>query len=145
MTDLKPAIRAAILAQPDITNYLSQWNNEPAVFTRRPVPTDAQFPMIVVSPNIAYGNEDALNKERGVITLDIIAYGRVAAPGTPEDHTRGVEAIGELLREVFHRQRWSLGNTPYHVISINVTGPFVAPTDSESVVARATTLIVRIE
>lgn len=145
MTDIAPDIRSAILAEPDITNYLAPWQSVPGVFTRRPVPEDAPFPMIVVSPEIAYGDEDALRKFRSVITRDVIVYGRVAAPGTVDDHTRRVEAVGYLLRELFHRQPRSLGNPAYHVISINATGPRVAPTDSDSIVARVVTLTVRIE
>lgn len=145
MTDIKPDIRAAILNEPDIVNFLEQWNGAPAVFTRRPVPEDAPFPMIVVSPYVAVGDFDGLNDMREIITLDVIAYGRVGAPGTVDDHTRRVEQIGFLLREIFHRQRLSLGNTSYHVVSINATGPRTAPTDSDSIVGRVVTLTVRIE
>ncbi|QIG67374.1 hypothetical protein EVB39_045 [Rhizobium phage RHph_TM3_3_9] len=145
MTDLAPSIRAAILAESDITNYLSQWNGAPAVFTRRPVPEDAQFPMIVISPDIAHDDFDGLKARRDVITRDVIIYGRVAAAGSADDHTRRVDAIGYLLREIFHRQPHVLVNADFRVVSINVTGPLAAPTDSDSIVARVVTLIVRTE
>jgi hypothetical protein len=145
VTDIAPDIRSAILTEPDITNFLSQWQGAPAVFTRRPVPADATFPMIVISPDIAHGDFDGLRARRDVITKDVIIYGRVGAPGSPEDHTRRVEGVALLLREVFHRQPRSLGNPSYHVVSINVTGPLIAPTDSDSFVARVVTLIVRTE
>lgn len=145
MTAIAPDIRTAIIAQPDVTNFLSQWNGAPAVFTRRPVPEDATFPMIVISPDITHGDWDGLKARRDTITKDVIIYGRVAAPGSPEDHTRRVEAVALLLREVFHRQPRSLVNPSYRVVSINVTGPLIAPTDSDSIVARVVTLIVRTE
>lgn len=145
MTNIAADVRTAILGETDITNFLSQWSGAPAVFTRRPVPADAQFPMIVISPDIAHGDWDGLKVRRDAITKDVIVYGRVAAPGSADDHTRRVEAVALLLRELFHRQPRSLGNPSYRVVSINVTGPLIAPTDSDSIVARVVTLIVRTE
>ena len=145
MTDIAPDVRAAILAEPDITNFLSQWNSAPAVFTRRPIPTDATYPLIVVAPDVAHADFDGLKARREIITKDVFIYGRVAAAGTADDHTRRVEAMAGLLRELFHRQRHALGNTAYHVVSINVIGPLTAPTDTDTIVGRVVTLIVRTE
>jgi hypothetical protein len=145
VTDITKDVRAAILAEPEITNVLSQWQGEPAVFTRRPLPEDATYPLIVIPFDVAHGDFDGLKARREVITKDVFIFGRVAAPGTPEDHTRRVDGIARLLREVFHRQPRVLANPDYHVVSINVTGPIAAPTDTDSIVGRVVTLVVRTE
>jgi hypothetical protein len=145
MTDIGPAIRTATLADDYITERLSVWNGAPAVFTRSPVPEDAKFPLCKISPDVTYGDEDGLKSKRDVIVRDVIFYGRVAAPGDTDDHTRRVEAMAYHFRDVFHRNPRALFNDDFHVISINASGPRVAPTDDDSTVARVVTLTVRIQ
>lgn len=145
MIDVGPAIRSAIIADTNISSRISTWQGSPSVFTRTPVPEDATFPCIVVPFAAAITNQDALVEQRAVITRDVMIYGNIAAPGTPEDHTRIVDDIAYDLRNLFHRNRESLGNTPYHVIDIVASGPIPAPVDDDATVGRRVTLTLRIQ
>lgn len=145
MTDVSPAIRAAILATPYITSRISSWQGAPAVFTRQPIPDDAKFPCVVIPFNSVTTDQDALVNKRTVILRDVMVYGNIAAPGSADDHTRKVDEVAYELRRLFHRNRASLGNTPYHVIDIVVNGPSPAPVDDAKTVGRKVTLTLRIE
>lgn len=140
MTDLGPSIRTAILGNPTITSKLATWQGAPSIHTRRPVPPDAPYPMIAISPDITYGDQDFLNSPLSVIMRDVIVYGH-----QPDDY-RVVEEIAYSLREMFHRKEWALGNTAFHVVSINAQGPSIAPTEQiTSLLGRVVTLTVRIQ
>lgn len=145
MIDVGPAIRAAIIADTNISSRLSTWQGSPTVFTRTPVPEDATFPCIVVPFAAAITNQDALVEQRAVIIRDIMVYGDIAAPGTSEDHTRIVDDIAYDLRNLFHRNRAALVNTPFHVIDIVASGPVTAPVDDDATVGRRVTLTLRIQ
>lgn len=144
MTDLGPSIRAAILANAAITSKLVTWQGEPAVFTRRPIPADSGYPCIAISPDISYGDQDFINSPLSVIMRDVVVYGQ-----QPNDY-RAVEQMAYELREMFHRKPWSLGNTPFHVVSINTSGPYIAATEQyasnlPSLLGRVVTLTMRVQ
>jgi hypothetical protein len=134
--DFAPAIRATLMADVAITGLLTEWNGEAAIFTRRPVPTNAVSPIIVVSPDVSVTDIDALVSRRPVVVRDIIVY------GDQPDHYRTVEVLGYLIREMFHRQRLSISPADYQVIDIIATGPRPAPTDDDTTVARVVTLTI---
>lgn len=143
--NLAPYLRSAILGNTAITTKLTNWQGSPAVFTRQPIPEDAQFPCVVIPFDAVNTNIDALKSRRNYIVRDVMVYGNVAAPGSPDDDTRTVESIAYELHALFHRNRASLGNTPFHVIDIVVSGPRSAPVDDEKTVGRMITLTVRIQ
>lgn len=145
MTDVGPAIRAAILANTTISSKLSQWQGSSAVFTRLPIPEDASFPCVVIPFDSVNTNQDFLKTRIDVTLRDILVYGNIAAPGSPEDHTRTVDDISRELRSMFHRNRSALANAPYHVIDIVVNGPRPAPVDDDKTVGRMVTLTLRIQ
>jgi hypothetical protein len=151
--DLGPALRAAIIAQTypplqpvatQVVEELSEWNGEPSVFTRRPVPADAADPMILINAPAAIGDEDGLTSSRPVPIIDLAIYGRKAEPGSPEDQTRAVERAAFALRELFHRQKFSVQPAGYSVTEIVAAGPFPAPVDDEVTVGRIVTLTIRL-
>lgn len=145
MTDVSPAIRAAILDNTTITSRLATWQGVSAVLTRLPIPEDVPFPCVVVPFNSVTTDQDALINKRTVIVRDVMVYGNIAAPGTSEDHTRRVDEVAYELRKMFHRNRASLGNAPFHVIDIVVNGPRSAPVDDDKTVGRMVTLTMRIQ
>lgn len=145
MTDVSPAIRAAILGNTTITSRLATWQGSPAVLTRLPIPEDVPFPAIVIPFNSVTTDQDFLTSDLTVIIRDVMVYGNIAAPGTPEDHTRRVDEIAYELRRLFHRNRASLDNQPYHVVDIVVNGPRPAPVDDDKTVGRMVTLTLRIQ
>lgn len=142
--DLGPAIREAILLEPTIADDLGEYSHEPAVFTRRPIPQDAPDLYILINPPAAIGDEDPLNAERTVWMGDIAIYGKKAAPGSDEDDTRTVEALGFRVRRFLHRQKWALQVGGFHVIDIRASGPVPAPVDDDKTIGRIVSLIVRL-
>jgi hypothetical protein len=139
MTDLAAPIRDALMASADIVSRIGEWKGEPAVFTRRPLPSDAPYPCIAISPDIAVTDFDYLTSGKTRIIRDIIAYGR------QPDHYRTVEEIGYLLRALCHRQKGFItAPQGYSVIDIVAAGPVPAPTDDEKTVGRLVSLTFRL-
>lgn len=134
--DLAPDIRTAILGDATITGLITEFNGEPAVFTRRPVPDAAAKPFILIAPDVNIGDADGLTSRRPVVTRDIFVYG-----AQPDDY-RSVEQIGYFLQQLFHRQKSSIVSDDYHIIEITVTGPRPAPTSDEETVGRVVTLTI---
>lgn len=134
--DLGASIRTALLAEAPIYGLLGEWSGEPSIFTRRPVPSEAQYPMIVVNPDIAITDQDALRSKRPIVTKDVIVY------GDQPDGYRVVEQLGYAIRELFHRERFSIDVDGYDVVQIVASGPNVAPTDDDKTVGRVVTLTI---
>ena len=102
--DLSVPLRDAIIASTDIVIRLATFLDGYAVFTRRPVPGNAEYPMIIVSSDIALGEEDGIHDPRPIIVRDISIYGRNDTPA----HYRVVDELGYLVRGLFHRQRTAI-------------------------------------
>lgn len=130
-------IRAAIIANAAITAKLGKYQGAPSVHTRRPVPTDAGFPMVTVGPIITRSDEDGINTFRPVIVIDINVYGEASA------HYRDVEAIADMIYAMFHRQR-AITVAGYSLTGIRCTGPSPAPADDDTHIARRVTLTLRL-
>lgn len=152
--DLAPPLRSAIIAQQypplqpvaaRVVAELSEFNGEPSVFTRRPVPSGADDPMVLINPPAAIGDEDGLRSERPVPIIDIAVYGRKAEPGSADDQTRAVERAAFAIRELFHRQKFSVQPVGYSVTEIVAAGPFPAPVDDEVTIGRIVTLTIRLK
>lgn len=142
--DLLPELRDAVIGIDAVRTELTEWKGEPAVFTRRPIPEDAREVYCLINPPTDVGDFDALNSQRPIVVLDIAVYGRKGAPGSDEDQTRAVERVGFQLRGHFHRNRFSFQPTGFSVISVQVRGPFPAPTDDEQTVGRIVSLTIRL-
>lgn len=137
--DLSAAFYSALSSDPSITTPLGAYLSGKSIFTRRPVPESALYPMIVVSPDITVTNEDALVSRRPMVVRDVIAYGE------QDSDYRIVENLGYLIRDKFHRQKDSLTVTNYQIIDIVASGPFVAPTDDDQHLARGVSLTIRLQ
>lgn len=136
--DLAIPLRTALVGSAGITAKLPAYNGSYPVFTRRPAPSEAPYPMIMVSPDISLVDEDGIRDLRPVQTRDIAVYGL-------NDTTvkyRDVEDIGYLIRELFHRQRDAITVSGWHVVAITARGPFVAPTDDDATVGRVVSLTI---
>lgn len=142
---LDAPIRLGLIADAEITSYLGLHDGAPCVFTRRPVPSEAPYNMIIIGPNISVTNEDSLNGRRPVVVRDVIAYGwQTVQDGPIGAGYRRIEELGYLLQRFFHRRK-PITVTGYHVIDIVASGPIPAPTDDEKLVGRAVTLTVRLQ
>lgn len=137
--DLSAPIRLSLLENAEICDFLHDYKGSPGIFTRRPVPEDAKYPFIGVSPDIALGNADVLVSLRPIVTRDVVVYGR-----QPDDY-RDVEACGYLIRDHFHRKRFSIQPEGYSIIDIVASGPIPAPTDDVKTVARLVSLTIRLQ
>jgi hypothetical protein len=142
--DLLGALRDAIMSNADITALLDQWKGEPAIFTRRPFPSDAPDLAIGISAPASISDADGLTSDRPIVTHDIAVYGRRGQPGVASDQTRTVEAIGFMIREQFHRKKFSMQPTGFYVIDVLARGPMIAPVDDEQTVGRLVSLTVRL-
>lgn len=136
--DLAAPLYASLSADVAITALLGTFLSGPSIHTRRPVPEEAGYPMLIVSANVGVTDEDGLVSRRPVLVRDIIAYGE------QDGQYRTVEQLGDLLRAKFHRQKNSFTIAGFHVIDVVATGPQPAPTDDFNHVARVVTLTIRL-
>ncbi len=140
--DLAGPLRTAVIEATAISEQLSTWEGEPAVFTRRPAPADATYPLAQISPDVAIGDQDGLKSRRPVVMRDLAFYGRLGKPGS--DQLRVVEDMAYLARDLFHRQRLAITVPGYDVIDIVAGGPVEGPTDNMNLVGRVVTLTIRL-
>lgn len=138
--NVAPQIRAALIGNTAIAAMLATWEGEPSVHTRRPLPSTADsYPLIAISPDVSFTDTDFLNGDLSTVIRDIAIYGK-----QPDDY-REVEDLGYMVRKLFHRNKDALFNESYHVVSLVVSGPSVAPTDDANIVGRMVTLTIRIQ
>lgn len=142
--DLAGPIRDSLMANTEIALELEEWNGEPAIFTRRPVPSDAPDLIILINAPFAITDADGLTSDRPVVQLDLAIYGRKGEAGTAQDQTRIVERLGFRIRRHFHRQRFSVQPEGFSVIDVRAGGPVPAPTDDDQTIGRIVALIVRL-
>ena len=143
--DLSAPLRTAVIGSGDVVALLGGYAGEPSVHTRRPAPSEAGYPMVIISADITLTDGDALTGSRPMLQRDITAYGIKGAPGDTSDQTRDVEAIGYLLRELFHRNRFAITVPNYGVVSIVASGPIEAPTEDEKLVGRMVSLAIQLQ
>lgn len=136
--DLGGPIRTAMIEHEPIISLLGQWKGEPAIHTRRPVPGDSPYPLILINPPSAIGDEDGLTSDRPFALVDVAAYGR------QPDQLREVEKLGFAMRRLFHRNKFALVMVGYSIIDIRAAGPMPAPVDDAKTVGRMVTLTIRL-
>ena len=137
--DILPALYNAITGEAAITGKLGVWNSVPSVHTRRPVPSDATYPLIAVGPIVARSDEDGINDYRPLVVVDINIYGE------QDKDYRDVEEVAERVYGLFHRNENTISVTNYSVTQIACSGPSPSPVDDESRVGRRITLTVRLQ
>lgn len=137
---ISKAIRASLIGIPGIADPLARYKDAPGIFTRRPVPAAAEYPMIVTpSFNAGATNEDGLRSRRPVLVRDVIVYGL-----QPGDY-RVVDTVAGLISQHFHRNRFALSIEGYQVVDIVADMPRAAPTDNDKQVGRLVQLQLRLK
>lgn len=139
--DLSEPIREAVLGNPAVAGLLSVYVGSPAVFTRRPVPSAAEYPLVAISPDVSIVDEDFLNTLHPVVIRDVTVYGLQDGA----EAYRTVEQVGYELRGMFHRKKFSIVPDGYSVIDIVAIGPIPAPVDDDKLVARVVSLTIRLQ
>lgn len=136
--DLSQPLYAALTGVSDGIDGLATYQGAPAVFTRRPVPIDCGFPLIITAGDVTHGDEDFIADEMVQIVRDIAVYGNKHA-----DY-RAVETIALDVRDLFHRNRESLTVPGWHVVDIRCRGPVPTGDDDDQTIGRVVTLQVRL-
>lgn len=127
MIDLAPAIRTSLLTIAD------------TVYTRRPVPSGATYPMIIVSEDIVSADRDLIDTRMQFIVRDILVYGQ----NDTSSHYREVESMAYAVFDKFHRRPSSIVVSGWHIVDVIARGPISAPTDDNTTVGRLVTLSIR--
>jgi hypothetical protein len=140
--DLTQSIRDGLLAEPLIADALPNYgSNGKTIFTRRPVPSDAPYPMIVISQDVSVTDQDGIDHEKSVVIRDIAVYGK----NEPAAAFRQVVDMAYVVRHLFHSRRDTLFPIgEYKLIDIRASGPRAAPTDDLQTVGRLVELTVRL-
>lgn len=138
MIDLAVTIRKHLLTNQDFIDIISVFgSNSKAVFTRRPVPETAKYPLCIISPAISGAHMDYLSCKSTSIDYDVIVYGQNDTAKNYDD----VEKVGYLVANLFHRvDTTKLEQNGFSIIAVTATTPFPAPTDDNDTVARAVRL-----
>src|SRR5437764_1427899 len=102
--DLAQPILFALLHNAQVVSRLPNYVDSKTIFTRRPPPTDAPYPMILISHDIAKQNLDGISDLRPMITRDIAVYGF----NDGSINYRTVEALANIVFGQFHRRRAAL-------------------------------------
>lgn len=139
-TALPAAFRTALIANAPLAALLASYKGQPAVFTRRPVPSDAKYPLVIVpSENAASSDQDGLRSKRPVLQRDVLVY------GDNLDSLRQVDEAAELIFLQFHRQKWSLQIEGFRVIDIVARRPLQAPASDAKKVGRVVPMTLRLQ
>lgn len=137
--DLSEAVRLVIVGSPCAAG-LAMYLGTPAVFTRAPVPGDADYPLVTVDRNSNPANEDGVNDFRPMLSYSIMVHG--LNQSTPADQYRVVNEIAYCLRTLLHRRRNLVLNT-WGIVDQRCIGPVDQPSTGQ-ITTRALTLNVRI-
>ena len=145
--NLSVSIREAILSMPSVTDLLGTWGNEPSVHTRRPLPDDATYPCVAISPNVFKVDADALDTFRPIVMRDLAVYAEATrvVDGRMVDGYRELEEIADALFEGFHRQKHVLLVEGFHVVDVVASGPVPAPSGNDRLLGRVVPLTIRLK
>lgn len=142
--DIAPAALTTLMADAYITSRIGTWKRRPAIYSRRPVPGDAPYPMIIINPNSTVTNFDYLNSIHPWVFRDILVYGQ-QGEDTKKSQLRVVDEVAYRIRELFHRKRFALQVEGYNTVNIVATGPQTAPVDDDQSVGRLVSLSVQLQ
>lgn len=139
--NLAQPILYALLNNAQVVSRLPAYVDSVTIFTRRPAPTDASYPMIIISRDIAKQNLDGISDLRPLITRDIAVYGLNDGSAS----YRTVETLANIIFGQFHRRRAALvAPDGWTVAAIESVGPLPAPVDDTMQVGRIITLHVQL-
>ena len=111
-----------------LTNLLSTYNGAPAIFLIRPIPSDAEYPLVIADEDIQVVPFPSKTKQGRTITRSIKVF-TDAASGTRTDN----DDIIERIRFLFHRQPNQITITGYKVIIADASnGPEFTPADERT-------------
>lgn len=143
MIDLQPALRSYLLADNDFSTKLAVYQGARSIFTRRPVPNDAKYPLAIISPIVGGLENDFVScGGRRTLIYDIVVYSN----NDEAANYRLVEAAAFRLSKILHRiPPYALSMpTGSSLIQTTATSPFPGPTDDFVKVARVVSLTIEV-
>lgn len=135
MIDLTVMIRKYILEIEEFTDVISNYGVDgKAIFTRRPVPEDAIYPMAVISPLYSEVKVQQITCNRRNLTYQIVVYG----DNDTSDNYNKVEGAAFVLARSFDSANVHDFDMPQgaQLLGLTTTSPMSAPTDDNNRVAR---------
>lgn len=136
--DLTEPIRMALIGSASIMGLLPSYLGAPAVFTKRPVPGDAPYPMVVISDDITNREQDGISDFRPLIVRDIAVY----HTNEQASNFRSIDDIAQFIRTLFHRQRSSMTVTDWNVVDVQASVPFFVQFQQDQITGRIVQLSV---
>lgn len=135
MIDLSVMIRKYLLTIPEFTSIIADYQGDESIFNFRPVPEDAPYPMAIISSALGGADSDYVNCFKRDIPYHVTIYSKIESGN---DYKK-IENLANLVARSFHRIRPSLLEVPQgvNIVSVTASNPFIAPTDDNSVIARA--------
>ena len=142
--DLAQPILNALLQNAVVVDTIATYMEGWSIFTRRPPPPDAPYPMIVISSDISKDNsKDGYFDQRPMVTRDVLVYGT----NDTAAHYLAVEKVAYSIFDQFYRHphQLLLQEPGWVVYDIVARGPLPAPAaDDEHVVGRVVPLEVHL-
>lgn len=135
MRALSTAIYARLSGDATLAGLLGTTASVPSIFTKRPVPTGAGYPLILATTTVSDMDRDLINAEMRAISRDIAVYGMLAT------HFDKVGDAAERVRALFHRQ--PLAFAGWRALDVIAAGPIDAPAEPQEV-GRIVTLTMRL-
>lgn len=140
--NLSEALRTAILLNDDVTRYLGEYTDLPAVIIRKRLPADVAepfpSPMVLISEDTGEINQDLINTNMSIFMRQLSVY------GAQNRDTANVDLAAAALRTMFHRKKRAITIPDFQVSSIVVDFVRVAPDDGPVTVGRVLGLSIRI-
>lgn len=126
------AIYARLAADTTLISRIATYGVAPAIFTSRPVPSNATLPYVVAAADMAATPFDTLDKRGRDIRRDVFCFARNTGSAA------AIEAIADALYNALDNAPLTVSGA--HVVRCNVVaGPAEAPTD-DSLTGRVITI-----
>jgi len=135
MRALSTAIYSRLNGDATLAGFLGTTASVPSIFTKRPVPTGAGYPLILATTVVADVDQDFIASPMRQISRDIAVYGMLAT------HFDKVVDAAERVRVLFHRQ--PLAFTGWRALDVIAAGPIDAPAEPQEI-GRIVTLTMRL-
>lgn len=126
MSDINRGIYERMANDATLTSLISTYRGSPAIFLVSPVPTDAEFPVIVVDEDISVTPWDTKTFQGRIILRSFKVYTKSNTGSRVLN-----DEIVERLRFLFHRQAGNINISGYKVIIADAqTGGEFIPVDN---------------
>jgi len=125
-----------------LTNMLSTFKTNPAIFTGNRVPEKAQFPYVHIPGELAdpaLNEMDTKNKQGRVLTREVRCF------NSNPFGSDVVESIADRVHDLLHERPGELTISGWQVVIIQVSGPVGLPTEEDDASGRSLSVEVQIQ